>query len=227
MKHFETGDWIDFARNACTPTRRASLESHLETGCSECQRAAEFFGKFARITKAMSSESVPAAMVRQAEAIYPSRRPSSWKRALRVPAALVYDSFRAPLPAGLRSTWQMGWQAMFRAGDCSLDLRIEPDLRSSRATLTGQVSNHLLPNLQMGDIPVSLRSGRRTVAETTSNLFGEFQLEYDQASRLELCIDLEGGCKRIVAPLRRITPDGAAGSEAPTHSRRKRAARLS
>ena len=225
MKHFKMSDWIDFARNVIAPGARGALAAHLESGCAECRVSAEFFGKLARVSEAVADDMAPAAIVRQAKAICPSRRASIWKRALRVPAELVYDSFQAPLAAGLRASWQMGWQAMFRAGDCSLDLRIEPDLRSSRATLTGQVSNHVLPNLEMGEIPICLRSGKRTLAETTSNQFGEFQMEYDQRNQLELCIELEGGAKRIVAPLRMITADGIARAASSGNSGNKRTVR--
>ena len=113
----------------------------------------------------------------------------------------------APSPAGLRASWQVGWQALYRAGDCSLDVRIEPDLRSSRAALIGQVSNHAAPDRQMSNIPVCLKAGNQIVAETRSNRFGEFQIEYDQQSRLQLHIYLEDGSRCIVAPLRKIAAE--------------------
>jgi hypothetical protein len=159
----------------------------------------------------MAQEQAPESAVNLARAIYPARP----KRSFRIPCELVFDSFLAPAPVGLRASWQVGWQALYLAGDCSLDLRIEPDPLSSRAALIGQVSNHAVPDSPMGDIPVSLKSGKRVMAETRSNQFGEFQLEYDQQSRLELCVVLEGGAKRIVAPLRRVAFQAASAGKAP------------
>jgi hypothetical protein len=119
---------------------------------------------------------------------------------------LIFDSFLAPAPAGLRATWQVGWQGLYRAGECSLDLRIEPELKSSRAAVIGQVTNHVCPSQGMGDLTVSLRSGERIVAETVSNRFGEFQMEYEQKSQLQLVIRLQDA-NLIQVPLKKLRFD--------------------
>jgi len=157
----------------------------------------------------MAGQQAPEGVTRLVKAICPARPQRVPRSVVRIPVELIFDSFLAPCPVGLRASWQVGWQALYRAGDCSLDVRIEPDLTSSRAALIGQISNHTSPDVRMDDVPVCLKSGNRVIAETTSNLFGEFQLEYDQQKRLELCIQLEGGSKRIVAPLRKIATEGA------------------
>ena len=51
------------------------------------------------------------------------------------------------------------------------------------------------------------------MAETRSNRFGEFQMEYDQQSRLQLWIYLDGGARRIVAPLRKIAAQSPSGGQ--------------
>jgi hypothetical protein len=117
---------------------------------------------------------------------------------------LIYDSFLVPVPVGMRASWQIGWQGLYRAGDCSLDLRIEPELQSSRAAVIGQISNHAVPETEMANIPICLRSGRLVVAETLSNRFGEFQMEYDQQGRLQLSVYLDGGARRIQVPLKKL-----------------------
>jgi hypothetical protein len=58
----------------------------------------------------------------------------------------------------------------------------------------------------MGNLPVSLRAGKLVVAETLSNRFGEFQLEYEQQAKLQLCIGL-GDSKIIQVPLKKFTSD--------------------
>ncbi len=207
MKHYPLFRWADFARGLAPKDEADAMRSHLKE-CTECSREVAFMETLARVSNGMLLARTPDALVRRARAIYPSTAPRT-HRLLRIPAELVFDSFLAPAPAGLRATWQVGWQAIYRAGDYSVDVRIEPDLRSCRAALIGQVSNHVTPELVMEDIPVSLKFGARVVAQTRSNRFGEFQMEYDQQSRLQLCIDLEGDGKRIVAPLRRIAnPSG-------------------
>ena len=113
----------------------------------------------------------------------------------------------------MRASWQIGWQGLYRAGDCSLDLRIEPELQSSRAAVIGQISNHTVPEIEMANIPVCLRSGRLVVAETVSNRFGEFQMEYEQQGRLQLCVYLDGGARRIQVPLKKLVADKHAGRD--------------
>jgi hypothetical protein len=92
----------------------------------------------------------------------------------------------------------------YRAGDCSVDVRIEPGLKPARAALIGQITNHVLPQAEMANIRVCLKSGRLLVAETLSNRFGEFQMEYEPQARLKLCITLQDG-KIIRVPLNRFT----------------------
>ena len=73
----------------------------------------------------------------------------------------------------------------------------------------------------MGDLPVCLRAGKLVVAETLSNRFGEFQMEYEQQARLQLCIDLKDA-KMIQVPLKKFTSDQPAGKS--RESSRKRTA---
>ena len=209
MKHFGILQWADLARGVAPLQESAAMREHLESGCAECRDAFEFCGALAGISKRMAVQQAPDWVARLVKAICPARPKRAPGSVVRIPVELIFDSFLAPCPVGLRSSWQVGWQALYRAGDCSLDVRIEPDLRSSRAALIGQISNHVTPDLRMGDVPVCLKAGNRVVAETTSNQFGEFQLEYDQQKRLQLCIQLDGGLKRIVAPLRKIASEGA------------------
>jgi hypothetical protein len=128
------------------------------------------------------------------------------KRGNRIPIELIFDSFLAPMPVGLRATWQVGWQALYRAGDCSVDLRIEPELKSSRAAVIGQITNHVSPEENMANLPVSLRLGKELVAETVSNRFGEFQMEYEERAQLKLCINLTDS-RTIQVPLKKLTAD--------------------
>ena len=64
----------------------------------------------------------------------------------------------------------------------------------------------------MSNLQVSLRAGKLVIAETHSNRFGEFQLEYEQQSQLKLCIHL-GGAKMIQVPLKKLTSDSTGRQE--------------
>ncbi|HTS30063.1 MAG TPA: hypothetical protein VMH81_29530 [Bryobacteraceae bacterium] len=88
-----------------------------------------------------------------------------------------------------------------------MDLRIEPDLGSSRASVIGQISNHVSPEIEMSDLPVYLRQGKTVLAEARSNRFGEFQMEYEQQRKMQLCIYLQGGSQCIQVPIKRLAAD--------------------
>jgi hypothetical protein len=211
MKHYGIHEWVDFARGARDESGLSAMRAHLETGCADCGQVAAFFQSLASVCREMAE--TPESVARLARAICPARPSTRARSAIRIPVELIFDSFLVPAPSGLRATWQVGWQALYRAGDCSLDVRVEPDLRSSKAAVIGQVLNHALPELGMGDVPVCLRSGRQVVAETRSNRFGEFQMEYEQQGRLQLWIYLDGGARRIVAPLRKIAAQSPGGGQ--------------
>jgi hypothetical protein len=209
MKHFGIVEWVDFARGAVAAGEAGVMREHLVSGCPECQGLADFCEKLSSVCGRM--ERVPDEVVDQVRSIFRARVAEQPKRAFRIPIELIYDSFLVPAPVGLRASWQIGWQGLFRAGECSVDLRLEPELRTCRAALIGQVSNHEKPEAEMKDLPVVLKSGRMVVAETRSNRFGEFQIEYEQQNRLQLYIYLEGGDRCIQVPVKRLAADKSAG----------------
>lgn len=211
MRHYGIAQWVDYTRGLVPAMDGSAMQLHLTEGCSECQEMVRFSFKVSNICHDMAAISVPEWVVRRARAIFPVRRPETPRRVLRIPVELIFDSFLVPAPAGLRATWQVGWQALYRAGDCSLDLRVEPDLHSSRAAVIGQISNHVLPGDRMEGIAVYVKSGRVVVAETRSNAFGEFQMEYEQQGRLQLCVDLGNGSKRFQVPLKKFASDKLSG----------------
>ncbi len=213
MKHHGIAQWVDFARGLMPEPEAGAMREHLATGCAECRQVLDFCHKLAHLCLAMAPNQAPETAVRNARAIFPVRRPNRPERAVRIPVLLIYDRFLVPSPVGMRASWQVGWQGLYRAGDCSLDLRIEPELQSSRAAVIGQISNHSVPEVEMGNIPICLRSGGLVVAETVSNRFGEFQMEYEQQGRLQLCVYLDGGARRIQVPLKKLVVDQHAGRD--------------
>jgi hypothetical protein len=206
MKHFVMEQWVDLSRKLVGEDERRQMQEHLASGCHGCSQLAELTQRLVNCCTNIATGQVPEATVRLARAIFPVRTPDRPKRGSRIPIELIFDSFLAPAPAGLRSTWQVGWQGLYRAGECSLDLRIEPELQSSRAAVIGQITNHVCPSRGMGDLAVSLRAGDRIVAETVSNRFGEFQLEYEQKSQVQLVICLQDA-NLIQVPLKKLRFD--------------------
>ena len=86
-------------------------------------------------------------------------------------------------------------------------------MASSRAAVIGQISNHVRPEEKMEGLPVCLTAGKLVLAETRSNGFGEFVMEYEREARLQLCIYLEGRSTRIQVPLKKLASERARRTE--------------
>lgn len=216
MKHYGISEWIDFVRGLAPGESRENMRYHLIEGCSECRDLAGFCETLQNVSVQAASHSAPDWVVRRAKAIFPVQAEAQRKRSFRIPIELIYDSFALPAAAGLRATSQVGWQGLYRAGDCSLDLRIEPELASARAAVIGQLSNHVVPDEKMEGIPVCLKSGKLVIAETRSNRFGEFLMEYEQEGRLQLCVYLEDRSSRFHVPLKKFVSDRGTGPIEPS-----------
>jgi hypothetical protein len=221
MSHYAIDQWVDFTRGTVTRNADGQMRDHLSGGCSECRGLSEFTQKLGDACVRSATVQVPESTLRLARAIFPVRVPSRPKRGNRIPIELIFDSFLAPVPAGLRATWQVGWQGLYRAGDCSVDLRIEPELKSSRAAVIGQIANHVVPGVDMSNLTVSLHCGEMLIAETVSNQFGEFQMEYEEQASLKLCIHLADS-RTIQVPLKKLTAEQTASGTG-RKSLRKRA----
>ena len=221
MKHYAIDQWADFTRGLAADGEQTRMQEHLDGGCEKCRLLWQFTSKLSATCTSLATDPVPESAVRLARAIFPIHVHDRPQRGNRLPIEMIFDSFLVPSPVGLRAAWQVGWQGLYRAGDCSVDLRIEPELKSSRAAVIGQITTHTLPEFQMGNLPVCLRAGKVVVAETMSNRFGEFQMEYDQQSRLKLCIELRDS-KSIQVPLKKFIAEQTA-IKSRTSSRRRAA----
>ena len=213
MTHCGMIQWVDFTRGVLPEADQLTMREHLAAGCPECAGIVEFCSKLTGVCHNLAPMTVPESVVQQACSIFRAKQAQRPKKQWRVPVELIFDSFLVPAPAGLRASWQIGWQALYRAGECSLDLRVEPELHTSRAAIIGQVSNHELPETEMTDTPVYLRSGKVVVAQTRANRFGEFQMEYEQQKRLQLYVYLDGGARCIQVPLKKLVVEKSVGGE--------------
>lgn len=102
-------------------------------------------------------------------------------------ARLIFDSFRQPLPAGMRASQASARQLVYEYGNIVVDVLVHP-LGSGGIVLVGQVLNPAEPEEKNDEIPVILISRSRTVMSTLTNRFGEFNLEFEfvESAHLEI-----------------------------------------
>jgi hypothetical protein len=195
MKHFETEQWLEFSRGASTDDDRSAMESHLASGCARCRRVVDVLKGVAVIARAEKNYGPPESVVRLAKAVYWPQQPE------RLIARLIYDSFREPLPAGVRTQDRLTRHALYEAGDYSVDVRVEQHGVRDTATLVGQLANRARPGAPAVDVQVKLKRQKKIVAAASCNEFGEFHLDYSPAPALQLEVSLGSTGKVVEVPL--------------------------
>lgn len=200
MKHFQEEQWLDFVRGLCSKPERTAMEEHLSS-CAECAPVVKTLRKLQKATAADATYRVPEYVLHSARAIFALQRPEKVRLLPRLLAKLVFDSFQEPLAVGVRSQQSITRQALYEAGDYSVDLRIEHERGATQVVLVGQIINRREPNLQMSGIPVVLTSGKEVVGRAVSNGFGEFQMAYAPKRSLQLQVPVPQSGKRIEVPL--------------------------
>ena len=179
------------------------MQSHLNTGCRECTQAAGLWQRVHQVARQERSYEPPEAAVRTIKGTFAIRGPRKPTHGMRAIAKLLFDSSRNPLPAGVRSTATTIRQLLYGTGDYRIDVRIEPRLDSDKVTIVGQVLNSADPSEGVGSVAVALIKGRKVLAQSLTNRFGEFNLECELEQRFLLRVELPGGEVRL--PL--IEPD--------------------
>jgi hypothetical protein len=194
MKHYDITQWTDFVRGISS-TDRAAMEMHL-SHCKTCTRTKDMLLRLVYVASSGSAPEVPEDVVRSAHAIFALRKPEKVTIANTM-ARLVYDSFRQPLPAGVRSQRSMSRTALYEAGDFSIDLRLEYQKSGTLVGLAGQVLSRKNPEKSVSGVTLMLKSGRKVLARTSTNQYGEFQMEYQPKTHLRLHIPIEDDCIEV------------------------------
>lgn len=175
MHHYSLEEWADLARNLAEKGKKAAMESHLETGCSKCKKAYTLWQRVSQAAHREAAYEPPEVAVQSVKglgAIHGIRnqlRPS--------PFQLLFDSFQAPVQAGVRSAAATPRQLLYGAGSYRIDIRIEPQADSEKVALVGQVLNAVDPAQASAPIPVALFKGTKILSVSRTNSFGEFHLE--------------------------------------------------
>ena|ERR1700735_212770 len=189
MRHYSLDKWVDFARNVIREDEKAKMQSHLNTGCAECLRELSMWQRLQQVAQRESAYEPADGAVRTANAMFANQRSRRTREAKAGVAAVLFDSFRSPLPVGMRSTaGTASRQLLYGTDNYRIDVRIEPQMDKEKAILIGQVLNSADPDEHLSEVPVTLLKGRKILAECVTSQFGEFQMD----------CDLEGGFRLIV-----------------------------
>jgi hypothetical protein len=193
MKHYDQAQWLQFLRAELDPELHAAMQRHLDTPCGKCSTTLSLLRKIEATAQADAQLDVPESAVRIARAIFALNKPQEVQLKPGILAKLVFDSFREPAAAGVRSGRQLARQTMYEAGDYTIDLRFEPDLDPAQVVMVGQIANRVVPELPPRSVPIVLRGGGKELGRAVTNQFGEFQVVYRPKMPLRLLVSVLRG----------------------------------
>jgi hypothetical protein len=205
MKHFTSEDWGDFVRQVTTPEQTVAMQRHLDKACKECSKTMVMWRGVLDISRKEADYQPPEGTIRAVKAYYGSHRPRESAPQVAKIAQLIYDTFRQPLPEGVRASTDSSRQLVYRLGNILVDMRMEPVAAPGRISLVGQVLRSAQADGGLKDVPVLLLRDKNKVAQTTTNDFGEFQFEFDTGQQLHLSIEIGQGIALLIA-LRNVDP---------------------
>lgn len=207
-RHLSDVDLVDGVRGELPEPDAEAMDLHV-AGCRRCRRARDLFATVAEVARGEAAYAVPENALRSARAIFALRRPERERTLPRVLARLVYDSFAEPMLVGVRGRQRVTRQAMYRAGDYYVDLRMESEPETRHVSMVGQIANRRDPERSVAHVPIVLTSDEEIVARAVSNEFGEFQLGYAPARHLRLHVPVSrsGNIEIALNRLRAAPPD--------------------
>jgi hypothetical protein len=192
LSHFGDETWADFARGASPALERDEIQSHLDRGCSACSVRRRLWDSVTRLAGREASYHPPAGAVRQAKAHFAPRRPSTFLERVSKTVSLVFDSMSAPVPVGVRTAGPSSRRLLYEDGRRVLRVSIEKQDDCEALSVVGQVIEAQQPERGLPTLPVRVQSGRRTMARTLTNQFGEFELEFMPTTRSRLVVGVPG-----------------------------------
>jgi hypothetical protein len=193
VKHFSEEAWADFVRDLVAPTVKMAMQQHIDRGCNKCEAALRVWRSVVAIAREENVFTPPGDVVRVSKSQFAPAAPDP-KHGPR----LLFDSSLQPVTAGVRGSVSAR-QFLYETDDHYIDLRLEPRAGSDRACVVGQVLNRTRSDRAARELPVRLLGGKLSLAATTTNQFGEFQIEFDSGQNLCLLIGHEDN--EIILPL--------------------------
>lgn len=195
--HLADEECADLARGRGDARR----ERHLE-GCARCARRLRLWRDVKGFAGREAAYAPPDSLVREVRGRFAYQKPAGMlERAARA-AVLLFDSMSAPLAEGVRSAAAPSRLLLYGKGGRLLKLRVETQDQSESLSLTGQVVEEGDPKRKLGNLPVLVQSGGRTVDQTLTNQSGEFELELKPASAMRLTVGVPGpGALIVILPV--------------------------
>jgi hypothetical protein len=213
MKHYRAQEWVDFVRGTVGKDQKAVMQTHLDSGCRRCQREAKTWQRVRETANRQMAAEPDDSVVRFVKGSFGISGKREPKHSRGFLAEVLFDSFREPLAAGVRSAASTSRQLLFGAGELRIDLRLEPQIDSENVSLIGQILDSTDPTKGPAAASVALLKGGKVIAEASTNRFGEFQLDCNLGAPLELRVKLPLRTEISISLIDPIPSGGSGGSD--------------
>jgi hypothetical protein len=193
-EHFNIEDWVDFVRDLVEPERRGRMQQHLDDGCVDCARVVELWQSVLDIARRGRQFEMLDKDIRCARALFAAFPPNVASDVkLRVSHLMPYERTE-----GVRGPRTSPGRFVLEQDQVLLDLEFK--VSSDGVSLMGQILSTSVQQEQYSYRVVKLVGEQGLVAQSTTNEFGEFRLEYRLQHELLLVIELEDK-SYLIAPL--------------------------
>ena len=186
MKHFSSVDWIDFVNHVLDPSHEIVMQKHLEGGCESCTGELARWGRLRRFARREEDYQPPGEVVHMAKVAFSASRWAQKCTAAKGAIELLFDSFRQPVPAGLRSVGNAPRRMLYAADAFKIDVQVESQTGGQTILVTGQLLDLRQRGAVARDMKVTLSNRRGRTVEVRTNEFGEFREEIENSGDLEL-----------------------------------------
>ena len=197
-KHFASEEWVDYVNGAISRQRKSAMQQHLDADCRECFRAFELWQRVSHVAGRESSYEGPESAVRHVRNAFVIAQPPQTQRRLEIPR-LVLDSLWRPAVAGVRSA-STPRQVIYRAGNIVIEMQLEPVPNTEKINVAGQVSRDEKQGQGLAEILVVVSTPKGSLAEASTNRFGEFQLCFVPEESMRISFGVADG-KDLSIPL--------------------------
>src|SRR5258708_39897760 len=139
-EHFREEDWLDFARDVGDRDHRALVARHLATGCPQCEETLRLWAAVLTVADQEAGGSLSNSVLQRMKDRFSVHRPPKLGEKIAAGAALVFDSFRQPLLAGMRASGgATARQPLYKAGRYTIKPQEEPGNGQQRLSIGGQI----------------------------------------------------------------------------------------
>ena len=209
-KHYSSEQWSDFVRGTAAEIVGNEMKRHLTAGCRKCYRAVAMWTQIMEMARRERGYQPSESAVRIAQSHFAMHRLEAMPARVPRLARLVFDSFRQPQMAGVRSASLAPRHFVYQSGAMLIDVQVARAKESAPALVTGQMLDRRRPEKAIKDILVKLHCGSTPVT-TRTNLFGEFHLEVPTTAKDAGQLIIGEDDRRFVIPIR--FTDTAAGDD--------------